>query len=116
MAIITINGVELPAPSDLSVGIQDISKAERNANGTMIIERIATKRKIEISWKLLTAEDLSKVLMAVSPVLFSVTYPDPQEGTEQTGTFYAGDRNCGMYDYRDGAARYKDVKFSMIER
>lgn len=68
--MIKINGVEIPTPSDYSVGIQDISKAERNANGTMIMERIATKRKIELVWKYLSKEDLSKVLNAVSPVFF----------------------------------------------
>ena len=38
MSLIIIDGVEIPAPSEYSVGIQDISKAERNANGTMIID------------------------------------------------------------------------------
>ena len=47
--MIKINGVAMPAPSEYSVSIMDISKAERNAAGTMIIERIATKRKIELN-------------------------------------------------------------------
>ena len=46
MALITISGVALPTPSEFQVGYQDISKAERNANGTMIIERVAVKRKL----------------------------------------------------------------------
>ena len=49
--MIRINGVTIPTPSDYSVGIMDLSQAERNANGTMIIERIATKRKLEMRRK-----------------------------------------------------------------
>lgn len=114
--MIKINGVELPTPSDYSIGIQDISKAERNARGTMIIERIATKRKLELSWNFLSKENLSKVLGVVSPVFFSVEYIDPQSGGKRTGTFYVGDRSCGMLSYLNGIPRYKDIKFNLVER
>jgi hypothetical protein len=116
MSLIRINGADIPAPSDYSVGIQDISKAERNANGTMIIERVATKRKIELSWKYLDKDQLAQVLNAVSPVFFEVTYVDPQDNGIMTGTFYCGDRKCGMLDFKNGAPRYKDVQFNLIER
>lgn len=116
MALIKINGVEIPTPSDYSVGIQDISKAERNANGTMIIERIATKRKLELSWKSLSKENLSKILNAVSPVFFQVEYVDPQDGGVKTGTFYCGDRKCPMLNFTNGVPKYKDVGFNFVER
>lgn len=116
MPLISINGVDLPTPTDYIVGIQDISKAERNANGTMIIERIATKRKLELSWSFLDSSQVSQVLHAVSPVFFNVVYVDPQNNGTKTGTFYCGDRNTGMIDFRNGIPRYKNVKFSLIER
>lgn len=116
MSLIIIDGVEIPAPSEYSVGIQDISKAERNANGTMIIERVATKRKIELSWKYLDKDQLAQVLNAVSPVFFQVTFIDPQDNATRTGTFYCGDRKAGMLDYKNGVPRYKDVQFNLIER
>ena len=116
MSLIIIDGVEIPASSEYSVGIQDISKAERNANGTMIIERVATKRKLELSWAYLSKEQVAQVLSAVSGVFFQVTYVDPEDGTTRTGTFYAGDRKCGMLDFKNGVPRYKDVSFNLIER
>lgn len=116
MAIITINGVELPAPSELQIGIMDLSKAERNANGTMIIERIATKRKIELSWSYLSRTSLQTVLSMVSPVFFTVGYEDPLTGTSRSGTFYVGDRSAGVIDVIAGIPRYKDIKFNFIER
>ncbi len=114
--LIKINGVGIPAPSDYTVGIQDISKAERNAVGSMIIERIATKRKIELSWKYLDRTSLSIVLNAVADVFFTVEYIDPQDNAVKVGTFYCGDRKSGMLDFKNGIPRYKDVGFNLIER
>lgn len=51
--MVKINDIEIPTPSGYQVGIMDISKAERNTAGTMLIERIATKRKIELMWNYL---------------------------------------------------------------
>lgn len=114
--MIKINGVSIPTPSDLNIGIQDLSKAERTANGTMVIERIATKRKLELSWKYLSKEDLSTVFNAVAPVFFEVEYIDPQENSVKTGTFYAGDRKAGALDFKNGNIRYKDISVNLVER
>lgn len=116
MALIKIDGVDMPSPSGIQFGIMDLSKAERNANGTMIIERIATKRKLDLEWKYLSQAELASLLNAVSPVLFSLTYTDPQTNALRTGTFYAGDRAVGVMDVKNGVIRYKDTKFSVIER
>jgi hypothetical protein len=114
--VLKINGVTMPAPSALNVGIMDISKAERNAAGSMVIERIATKRKLELTWGFLTKTELQTLLNAVSPVFFSVTYHDPQTGSERTGIFYCGDRNIEMIDIKNGEIRWRNVKFNLIER
>lgn len=114
--MIKIEGITIPTPSYYQVGIMDLSKAERNARGTLIIERIATKRKIELSWNYLDKKDLSRLLKLVSPVFFKVEYIDPQENAWKSGTFYVGDRHVGALDYRNGNIRYKDIKFNIIER
>lgn len=115
MALITINGVSIPTPSEYSLGILDISKLERNANGTMIGERIATKRKIEMKWNYLSKGDLTLILNSVSNLFFAVTYEDPING-QVSGTFYSGDKKCGMIDFLNGVPRYKDISFNLIER
>lgn len=115
-AILQVGQVIFPDPSDLSIGIQDISKAGRNTNGTMIIERIATKRKIEVSYKYLSASELSTVLSAIAGTFFTVTYTDPVINALRTGTFYSGDRTAPAMDFFKGTPRYKDVKFNFVER
>lgn len=122
MALLTINGTaiggtspNIAAPVDFQVTINDISKADRNALGNMVIERINTKRTLAVSWTYLSQTDTSNLLKAVSSTSFSVTYPDPQTGTNLTSTFYVGDRSLGMIDFTNGIPRYKDIKFTLIE-
>lgn len=116
MALISIGGVELPTPSDYGVGVQDISKAERNAQGTMIIERITTKKTLELNYSYLDSSDLSKILKAVSPTFFNVTYLDPVTNTQMTSSFYCGDRSVSLISFTNGVPKYKDMKFTLIER
>ncbi len=106
----------MPTPTELQVDYQDISKADRNANGLMIIERIATKVKLEIKYAYLEAGDLATILNAVAPTYYNVTYLDPKSNSYKTGSFYCGDRTVGMIDYINGNPRYKDLSFDLIER
>lgn len=114
--MIKIDDVSIPAPDNYNVGIMDISNAERNAAGTMIIERIATKRKLTLNWQQISNKDLSSILTLVSPVFFYVTYPDPQDGKIKGGTFYSGDRTADGLMYKDGIMYWKSLKFDLIER
>lgn len=116
MALISVGGVALPTPTEFQVGIMDISKAERNANGYMIIERIATKRKLFLTYAYLTRTDLALILQKIAPAYYNVTYTDPQTNTVKTGSFYCGDRNVGYIDYINGVPRYKELTFNLIER
>ncbi len=116
MASIKINGVEVKAPSQYDVSIQDLSNAERNANGTMIIERIATKRKIELGWEDLTAAEMAALLNIVSSIFFTAEYIDPQEKALKSGTFYCGDRKAPMMVFKSGIPRYKNLSFNLVER
>lgn len=93
----------------------DISKAERNAKGNMIIERITTKRKLEMTWNVLTETELSSLLNAVSPTSFLVEYLDPQTNARRTGRFYVGDRKMGLYSFCRGLPRWRDIGFNFIE-
>lgn len=116
MALLSISGVALPTPTEVSFGVYDISKAERNANGTMLIERITTKKKISVTYAFVTKEQMSTILKLVEPVFWDVTYIDPVTSNTVTGSFYCGDRNLGMVDFVNGVPRYKDLSFELIER
>lgn len=116
MSLISINGTALPTPSGLIVDTDDITNAERNASGTMIIELIATKRKLELTWANIKNSDMITVRGLIeSNVTMSATYIDPNTGTTRTGTFYKGDRSAGLLRYWYGEVYWKDFKFNLIE-
>jgi len=113
--MIKVNGVVIPTPSSLSFGIMDISQAERVASGKIVIDRIATKVKIELSWNYLVDSQLSTLLSAVSSVSFNVEYLDPRSNSLMTKEFYVGDRKMGMYSYVSNTPVWTGIAFNFIE-
>lgn len=118
MVILKVNNTEFPNPSKMQVTIEDwdASTSERNANGDLMRDRVATKRKIEVEYSLLTGEQMSSILKATEDVFFSVTYFDPKENGFLTKTMYIGNRAPSFYILRDDKVMYRDFKFSLIEK
>lgn len=116
MDLLNIGGTVIPAPTTYNVTIQDILKSDRNAAGTMISERIATKRQISAGWQYLSGTDYSTILNAVDPVFLSVTYFDPKANTTQTGTFQVSDRQAGMILFVNGVPSWSNVQFTLTEK
>lgn len=116
MARLIINGVAVKPPKSFQVGIQDIDgETGRNANGNMVRDRIAVKRKLDCEWGMLTQDEMSQILNAVSAVFFDVVYPDPILG-QITKTFYVGDRTAPSYSFTDKFKPWSGAKFNLIER
>lgn len=116
MARLIINGVAVKPPQKFQVGIQDIDgETGRNANGDMVRDRIAVKRKLDCEWGMLTQEEMSQLLNAVAPEFFTVSYPDPMSG-QTTKTFYVGDRTAPSYSFTEKFKPWSGAKFNLIER
>lgn len=114
--ILTVGGVVLPTPNSLTVSIMDVDgNSERNLLAELTRDRIAVKRKIEAEYKRLTDNQIQEILQAVSPVFFTLTYPDPYIGGTKTITAYCGDRSVPLL-YIRGGKKYWSVKLSMTER
>ncbi len=114
--MISVNGTPIATPSRMSVGIYDVSKsADRNAQGDILIDRVAVKRKLEMEWSALTNAEISSLLSAVTNVFFSVTFPDPQTGGNKTIICYVGDRTAPVYKY-NGTPLWEGLKMNFIEK
>ena len=118
MAVITVNGAAMPAPSTLKVTIFDVaSTADRNASGQVVMDRVGTKRKLEMTWAHLTPAQLSQLLQAVgADVFFTAGYPDPQTAQMRTMTCYCGDRTGGILRMISGAPVWTNIEMNWIER
>ena len=117
--MLKINGVLMPAPTEYTPGIMDLDSGKTMrlvGNGKMVRRRIAVKRKLEFTWGILTIAEAQTILTAVSPVMFSVEYEDPQTGGSTTGTFYVSDRTLSAVGYSGGKiTAWKGLKFSFTE-
>ncbi|MDO4927219.1 MAG: hypothetical protein Q3980_16365 [Turicibacter sp.] len=114
--MIKINGIGIKTPSKFEVQISDLDgESNRNANGDLIRDRIAVKRKLICEWPPLNQSECSKILKSVKDVFFDVTYPDPELG-RVTKTMYVGDRTSPAYQFKDGEVRWSGLKFNLVER
>lgn len=112
-----INGVTIPTPSSMEVAIMDIdSDSYRNANGKLLRDRVAVKRKVTCSWNWLSVTDASTLLKAVADEFFEMTYLDPMEGEEVTKEFYVGDRTNPVYSLHNGIKGWKGIKMAFTQR
>ena len=115
MAVLSIGGVEMPTPSGMTPMIYDITEAERDSTGTMHIDLVATKYKLECTWSYLTQDDMTKLLKAIKSITFSITFTDPETGSSKTINVYKGDRTIPILRVVDGKNTYKDFKVNFIE-
>lgn len=114
--MININGVAIASPSAFEVSITDLDgETNRNANGDLIRDRIAVKRKINLEWPPLKQSDIQTLLTSVSSVFFTVSYPDPQQGII-TKTMYVGDRTAPALMYKNNEVYWSGLKMNFIEK
>lgn len=114
--MLKINGVAIATPKVYEVTVQDLDgETNRNANGDMIRDRIAVKRKLNLEWQPLSQSEISTLLTAVSGVFFTVTFPDPQLGLI-TKTMYVGDRTSPAYQFKNGEVKWSGLKMNFIEK
>lgn len=117
MAMISINGVDLPAPSTFKLPKFDLDSSDTNRNELGILQRDRVRQgiyKIELGWKGITSPELYTIETAVEPASIQVTFPGPTGAI--TKTMYAGDRNIEMVKYdRDHNKTRWDISFNLTE-
>lgn len=118
MALITLDGVTITNPGEIKLGKFNLTKSGRTASGLMVMEIIATKRKVDLSWSKLSDADLKTILDLLDTGAFhTLTYPDPQgPGGQRTVTAYVGDIETGLWHTVAGVRYWDGVKIPLIER
>ena len=116
--MLKVNNIEIPCPSTFVWGLQDVSAPDsgRDDSSYMHKNRVAQKRKIELSWNGKDWDTTSQILQAFNPEYINVTYPDMMSGTYETREFYVGDRSAPVKWWWIGNQRMEVVSFNIIER
>lgn len=114
--MLKIAGVAVAAPSEVKVGRFDLTKSERMASGRMVMEIIATKRRVDVAWKYLTDSELDTIISTITAnkPFFTVQFPDA--GGNTTMTCYSGDITTSLWHTRNGVRYWEEVSIAFIEQ
>lgn len=100
MAMINIDGVDLPAPSKFKLPNMDLDSEDSKRNELGVMQRDRIRQgvfKSEQEWKAITSSQLATIKAAISPASFQATLVT--EVGYITKTMYASDRNIEMVKY-----------------
>lgn len=118
MDFFKINGKIIRAPTDLTVSPEVLDKTERTIDGTLVVDIIGTKKKVDVSWEYLPAADMQILAEACGDEGFqTIEFHDNQTGAlvQMTG------RSEGLtysphYDWAKAKIMWKSVSVSFKEK
>jgi len=117
MAMVTIDGVDLPSPSEYEIPDSDLDSegTGRNEEGYLQRDRIrADIKKIPLKWNGIRSSEVALIKSTIAPPQFNVTFIT--EIGKTTKTMYAGDRSQKMVKYSDNVDEIRwDFSFNLIE-
>jgi len=118
--LLKINDVEITAyPTEFSVTPLDLDNGDstqRTADGTLVRDRVAVKRQIEMTWGVLNWAAISALLQSMSGVYFDFYYPDPMDSTYVTKTFYVGNRPTPFAFNKDETIMWSGLKVTLTQK
>ena len=90
--------------------------AGRDLTGDLRRNRVATKRRLDITCVPLTAEKASMILSLIMPEWVTVEYYDPQVGGAVTKTMYSNNNPATFLIRKGGVELWNGITFPLIER
>lgn len=111
-----VDGTPIPDPSEFSGADSALdASGERDANGYLHRDMVATKHPLKIGWNALDWGMINFILPLVKDESFQFRYPDPSIGTWQTIKAYAGDRAWDVKRILEDGTYVGSLSFSVIE-
>lgn len=98
-ALITVNGVAWPEPSDYSANTSTLVDSGRNVQGVVVGAVVRSGvSKIEVKWKYLTAQEWASIIGPFDSQFYvSVRFYDQSSAGYVTKQMYVSDRKAGMW-------------------
>lgn len=95
----------------------DGSDSGRDLTGDLMRDRITTKRRLDITCRLLTNDEINLVLSSIEPEWVTVSYYDPMEGAVVEKTMYSNNHPASyQIKHPDGTEWWSGVTFPLIEK
>ena len=118
MDFFKISGKKIKAPTELSISPEILDKAERTVDGTMVVDIIGTKRRVDVSWEYLSKEDMTTLTKAIGSDKFTVIeFRDTATSNMVTMTARSeGLTYAPHYDWAKSRLMWKSVSVSFTEK
>lgn len=116
-ALIKIEGVALPTPSDIKVEIQDLDSDSVRPISTGKLRRNKIRSnmlKVTLTWNLNTFVDVMNILTIITPSTFNTELYIPDHGIRGTREMYAGNKGYNYVRTKTGL-KAKSFSFALIE-
>ena len=114
MTAISVGGKVLPAPDVYNIGQETVGSFERNANGNMVGDLVATKATLTVGWQMLDDAAYKAILKHVAPYFVEVEYFEPEGGRVVKQMFARPDGAKVALD--GGGLWWRDVRCVFVER
>lgn len=111
-----INGTDFsPLVSGLKTGYEVLVSEDsgRNANGDTVLDIVNRKRKVYVTLRHTTVEEMQNFLQAVEPYIVTIEYLDSKTNTMKTARTYIGTPEPEWYNIALGL--YKPMSLNFIE-
>lgn len=121
MSIFAIDGVAIKNPTSFKIELYTLTKSTRVANGDMVMDFVANKRKFEFGYAAINGTEMNKIidvlwtqLVTTKQCFHTLTYLEDE--VIKTATVYAGSIPKQLHSAKSRLWVWKDVTFSLIER
>lgn len=103
--------------SGMKIGYETLvsSDSGRNANGDTVIDVINKKRKVYITFRHTTADEMARLMNAIGDYVVNVSYLDSATKTLQNFTGYTGTPEPEYYTIQSNLTIYKPMSLNFIE-
>ena len=117
MAMVSIDGIDLPGVSTYKIPNSDLDSSDTGRNELGVLQRDRIRDavfKVEVGFKGISSSELATIKSAIKPSQFNATIIT--EIGPITKTMYAGDRNIEMVKFDKDYNKIRwDVSFNLVE-
>ena len=116
MNFIKINGIMLSRePTSVDQGKTKLKKENRTIDGTLVVDIIAIKNKVKVTWDYITSEDMARLQSAIAKSDFVEVEYNGSKGMMKINAESGDLTYTPHYDNRTSTVIWKGVSVEFIE-
>ena len=111
-----LNDIEIKNPTRLSIERYNLTEAGRLANGLMVMDFIAKKRRFNLQYEVISAKDMNTILDILDTEEMFHTLEYVENDVTKTATVYVGAIPSDKFRSETGSWYWRNMNFALIER